>query len=52
MRYRITTVHIVDIPEDEIDDKENPVQEIMDNAHWYTEAFEREAWCEKVERDD
>lgn len=29
---------------------ENPLEEIKDDAHWFIETYEREAWCEEVTR--
>lgn len=43
MRFEITEVHVVDIPDSE-------VEEIKDDAHWFIETYEREAWCEEVTR--
>lgn len=40
MRFEITEVHVVDIPDSEIED----------DAHWFIETYEREAWCEEVTR--
>lgn len=27
-----------------------PLEEIKDDAHWFIEQYEREAWCEEVTR--
>lgn len=43
MRFEITEVHVVDIHDSE-------VEEIKDDAHWFIEQYEREAWCEEVTR--
>lgn len=49
MRFEIHEVHVVDVPEDEMEETiAETVSEIRDNAHWYTEMFGREAWCEEV----
>lgn len=51
MRFEITQTHVVDIPEEELD-ADRPLEEILeeikDDAHWFIEQYEREAWCEEV----
>lgn len=42
MRYKITTVHIVDIPDEEFEDVDDPIEDIKDYARL----------CEEVERCD
>lgn len=43
-------VHVVDIPDSEVEEMDNPLEEIKDDAHWFIETYEREAWCEEVTR--
>jgi hypothetical protein len=50
MRFEITEVHVVDIPDSELEDMDDPLEEIKDDAHWFVEQYEREAWCEEVTR--
>lgn len=50
MRFEITEVHVVDIPDSEVEEMDNPLEEIKDDAHWFIETYEREAWCEEVTR--
>ena len=42
MRFEITEVHVVDIPDSEVEEMENPLEEIKDDAHWFIEAYGRE----------
>lgn len=46
----LADVHVVDIPDSEVEEMENPLEEIKDDAHWFIEQYEREAWCEEVTR--
>lgn len=50
MRFEITECHIIDVPDSEVEEMENPLEEIKDDAHWFIETYEREAWCEEVTR--
>lgn len=50
MRFEITEVHVVDIPDSEVEEMDNPLEEIKDGAHWFIETYGREAWCEGVTR--
>lgn len=50
MRFEITEVHVVDIPDSEVDDMDDLLDEIKDDAHWFIEQYGREAWCEGVTR--
>lgn len=50
MRFEITEVYVVDIPDSEVEEMENPLEEIKDDAHWFIEQYEREARCEEVTR--
>lgn len=50
MRFEITEVHVVDIPDSEVEEMDNPLEEIKDDARWFIETYEREAWCEEVAR--
>lgn len=50
MRFEITEVHVVDIPDSEVEEMENPLEEIEDDAHWFIEQYEREVWCGEVTR--
>ena len=66
MRFEITEVHVVDLHyysysyllvsaalksiNSEVEEMENPLEEIKDDAHWFIETYEREAWCEEVTR--
>lgn len=43
-------VHVVDIPDSEVEEMDNPLEEIKDDAHWFIETYGREAWCEEVTR--
>lgn len=53
MRFEITETHVVDIPDEELD-ADRPLEEILeeikDDARWFIETYEREAWCEEVTR--
>lgn len=53
MRFEITETHVVDIPDEELD-ADRPLEEILeeikDDAYWFIETYEREAWCEEVTR--
>ena len=33
-----------------VEEMDNPLEEIKDDAHWFIETYEREAWCEEVTR--
>lgn len=48
MRFEITEVHVVDIPDSEVEEMENQLEEIKDDAHWFIETYGREAWCGEV----
>lgn len=48
MRFEITEVHVVDIPDSEVEEMENQLEEIKDDAHWFIEQYERKVWCEEV----
>lgn len=50
MRFEITEVHVVDIPDSEVEEMDNPLEEIKDDAPRFVEQYEREAWCEEVTR--
>lgn len=50
MRFEFTEVHVVDIPDSEVEEMENPLEEIKDEAHWFVDMYERESWCEEVTR--
>lgn len=50
MRFEITEVHVVDIPDSEVEEMENPLEEIKDDAYWFIEEYGREVWCEEVTR--
>lgn len=50
MRFEITEVHVVDIPDSEVEEMDNPLEEIKDDVHWFIETCGREAWCEEVTR--
>ena len=50
MRFEIPDVPVVDIPDSEVEEMENPLEEIKDYAHWFIETYECEAWCEEVTR--
>lgn len=50
MRFEITEVNVVGIPDSEVEEMENPLEEIKDDAHWFIEQYEREAWCKEVTR--
>lgn len=50
MRFEITEVHVVDIPDSEVEEMDNPLEEIKDDAHWFIEQYARESWCEEVTR--
>lgn len=53
MRFEITETHVVDTPDEELD-ADRPLEEILeeikDDARWFIETYEREAWCEEVTR--
>ena len=53
MRFEIKETHVVDIPDEELD-ADRPLEEILeeikDDARWFIETYEREAWCEEVTR--
>lgn len=38
------------LPDGELEDMDDPLEEIKDDAHWFIEQYEREAWCEEVTR--
>lgn len=42
MRFEITEVHVVDIPDSEVEEMDNPLEEIKDDAHWFIETYGRE----------
>ena len=50
MRFEITECYIIDVPDGELEDTDDPLEEIKDDAHWFIEQYEREAWCEEVTR--
>lgn len=50
MKFKITEVHVVDIPDDEYYAMEEPFDEIRDNAPWYIKMYGCEGWCEEVEQ--
>lgn len=50
MRFEITEVHVVDIPDSEVEEMDNQLEEIKDDARWFIETYEREALCEEVTR--
>ena len=52
LRFKITEVHEVDIPDDEYYAMEEPLEEISDNAPWYIRVYGRNGWCEEVEQLD
>lgn len=51
MRFEITAVYEVDIPDDECYAMEKPLDEIKDNVNWYIRMYGY-GWCEKVEQID
>lgn len=48
MRFEITEVYVVDIPDSEVDEMENPLEEIKDKSHWLIDMYARELRCEEV----
>lgn len=50
MRFEITECHIIDVPDGELEDTDDPLEEIKDDARWFIEQYERETWCEEVTR--
>lgn len=48
MRFEITEVHVVDIPDDECREMEDPIEEIKDNAPWFISQYGSDGWCEDV----
>lgn len=48
MRFEITEVHVVDIPDDEYYAMEDPLGEIRDNAPWFISQYGSDGWCEEV----
>ena len=52
MRFKITEVHEVDIPDDEYYAMEEPFEEIKDDADWYIMKYGRREWYEEVEQLD
>lgn len=48
MRFEITEVHVVDIPDEELREMEDQIDEIKDNAPWFISQYGREGWCEEV----
>lgn len=48
MRFEITEVHVVDIPDDECREMEDPIEEIKDNAPWFISQYGSDGWCEEV----
>lgn len=39
-----------DYDDSEVEEMDNPLEEIKDDAHWFIEQYAREAWCEEVTR--
>lgn len=50
MKFEIIERHIIDVPDGELEDMDDPLEEIKDEARWFIEQYEREAWCEEVTR--
>ena len=48
MRFEITEVHVVDIPDDECRETEDLIEEIKDNAPWFISQYGSDGWCEEV----
>lgn len=48
MRFEITEVHVVDIPDDGYYAMEDPLGEITDNAPWFIRQYGCDGWCEEV----
>lgn len=42
MRFEITEVHVVDIPDSEVEEMDNPLEQIKDEAYWLIEQYGRE----------
>ena len=52
MRFKITEVHEVDIPDDEYYAMEEPSEEIKEDASWDIEKYGRREWYEEVKQLD
>lgn len=50
MRFEIIEVHVVDIPDDECREMEDPIEEIKDDAPWFIRQYGCDGWCDEVRR--
>lgn len=48
--YIIRTVHIVDVPDDEFDENDDPIDEIDDDPNYFIDAFQTDSYCSSVEK--
>lgn len=48
VRFEITEVHVVDIPDDEYYAMEDPIEEIKYDAPWFISLYGCDGWCEEV----
>ena len=52
MKFEITEVHVVDIPDEELREIGDPITEINDNAPCFIAQYGRDAWCDEVRQLD
>lgn len=49
-KYIIRTAHIVDVPDDEFDENDDPIDEIDNEFNYFIDAFQAEEFCSSVEK--
>ena len=49
MKFKITAVYEVDIPDDEYYAMDEPLHQIKDDVNWYIRMYGY-GWCEEVEQ--
>lgn len=49
-KYTVTVEYTIDVPDDEFDENEDPIDEIDDDPDYFIDAFQTESYCSSVEK--
>lgn len=49
-KYTVNVEYTIDVPDDEFDENEDPIDEIDDDFNYFIDAFQTKAYCSSVEK--
>lgn len=49
-KYTVNIEYTIDVPDDEFEENDDPIEEIEDDYNYFVDAFQTESCCVSVER--